>query len=176
MGNRIARGASAGQKRLSYGKMNELLSDGPVTYRYDADGQPVSRSDGFAYEFDGLGRLTGVKAPGKVIRYEYDPFGRLAAREVNGSEDGIPLRQGRHHRRIRGHGPPGKVRPRAGHRRAPVLLAGREAERSAHGPERHGPQGLRGRRPARRGIRTEPIRGDRAARGRAAQPPAFQRP
>ena len=84
MGNRIARGVSAGQKRLSYGKMNELLSDGPVTYRYDADGQPVSRSDGFAYEFDGLGRLTGVKAPGKVILYEYDPFGRLIAKEVNG--------------------------------------------------------------------------------------------
>ena len=84
MGNRTARGTSARQKRLTYGKMNELLSDGPVTYRYDADGQPVARSDGFSYEFDALGRLTGVRAPGKAVRYEYDPFGRLIAREVNG--------------------------------------------------------------------------------------------
>ncbi len=84
MGNRAAHTTPAGQKRMSYGKMNELLSDGAVTYRYDADGQPVDRSDGFTYEFDPLGRLVGVKAPGKVIRYEYDPFGRLIAREVNG--------------------------------------------------------------------------------------------
>jgi RHS repeat-associated protein/uncharacterized repeat protein (TIGR01451 family) len=84
MGNRVARTTPASQKQLTYGRMNELLSDGPVTYRYDADGQPADRSDGFAYEFDTLGRLTDVRAPGKTIRYEYDPFGRLVARDING--------------------------------------------------------------------------------------------
>ena len=102
MGNRLVRATHAGQKRLTYGNLNELLSDGPVTYRYDADGQPVSRSDGFAYEFDGLGRMTAAQqytgahttpnwtaAPYAKAVYAYDARDNLIQVTSGGSGTGI---------------------------------------------------------------------------------------
>ncbi len=83
-GNRVAHQTGAGSRRLQYGRMNELLNDGQFSYRYDADGLPISRSDGVRYEFNPLGQLVGLKTANGSIRYEYDPFGRLVAREIDG--------------------------------------------------------------------------------------------
>jgi len=84
-GNRIRHQKERESRILRYGSLNELLSEGEQKYFYDRDGQPTGRSDGTSYGFNPLGQLLSVTTPGGIqVRYCYDPFGRLAAREVNG--------------------------------------------------------------------------------------------
>ncbi|MBW1982021.1 MAG: hypothetical protein JRJ12_12455 [Deltaproteobacteria bacterium] len=85
-GNRISHHLNRRKKFSEYGSLNELLNDGTLEYCYNKNGQLESRSDGTTYEYNPLGQLIRVKtAAGKVVRYLYDPFGRLAGREVDGN-------------------------------------------------------------------------------------------
>ncbi len=84
-GNRVAYEVAGKKHILGYGPLNELLSDGKLQYTYDHDGQPITRSDGTTYQFNAQGQLVAVTTKGgKLVRYFYDPFGRLMAREVDG--------------------------------------------------------------------------------------------
>lgn len=65
-----------------------LTALGPTTFTYDTAGRVASMTDVHgvtAYEWDGLGRLAGVRLPdGRHITYTIDGDGRRIARDVDG--------------------------------------------------------------------------------------------
>jgi RHS repeat-associated protein len=86
-GNRVS-AIDNGQATYSVvNEVNQLLTSGPASLRYDADGNLVSRQDGFdtsSFEYDTENRLVGASTPEGRWVYEYDAFGQLAAATRDG--------------------------------------------------------------------------------------------
>ena len=84
-GNRTGQVREGKRDSPDYGPLNEILGDGQFKYIHNKNGERIQRSDGTRYQYNALGQLTSVEtADGQLVRYFYDPFGRLIAREIDG--------------------------------------------------------------------------------------------
>ncbi|MBL8965445.1 MAG: hypothetical protein JNG85_00475 [Spirochaetaceae bacterium] len=91
-GNRLSKTTKAGRIDYAYGPEDELLQAGLSRLRYDEEGKLIERSELASttrYYYDYGERATGfesIATDGETekVRYEYDPFGRRAARIQTG--------------------------------------------------------------------------------------------
>lgn len=85
VGNRLAQtDTRTGPLAYSYDDRDRLLTAGPATYAWDANGTLQARGGGapaaLAWDFDG--RLRQVTTPGAVVRHAYDADGNRVRTEV----------------------------------------------------------------------------------------------
>lgn len=69
--------------------LNQLLSEGGSTYRYDANGNMVFKSDGSTkmdLKYDALNRLIYVKQKGSKVRYSYDSLNRRLSKQIEAKD------------------------------------------------------------------------------------------
>jgi RHS repeat-associated protein len=72
-----------------HNELNQLLEDDSCYYRYDLDGnmtEKISKAtiDTIHFVWDIENKLTEVRKPGLLVKYEYDAIGRRVSKEVNG--------------------------------------------------------------------------------------------
>ena len=76
-------------RTFTYSDEDHLLTAGSVSYLYDYDGFPVSKTDGSdvtQFDYSTRGELKSVTLPGGTsIQYVHDPMGRRIAKKVNGA-------------------------------------------------------------------------------------------
>ena len=68
--------------------MNQLLSAGNISYKYDEDGNMIEKNEGdttWLYEYNSENRLVKVNNGNKVWEYEYDALGNRSAVIVDGN-------------------------------------------------------------------------------------------
>lgn len=69
----------AARARVAYDAHGDRVAVDDVRLEHDARGRLLRASDGRAFSHDAAGRLTELRHAAGVDRFEYDPFGRLAA-------------------------------------------------------------------------------------------------
>ncbi len=72
-----------------HNELNQLLEDDSCYYRYDLDGNMTEKiskatNDTIHFVWDIENKLTEVRKPGLLVKYEYDAIGRRVSKEVNG--------------------------------------------------------------------------------------------
>jgi len=85
VGNRASSHLSATYGYQS-GKFNQLASTATATYRFDANGNTVQKSEGsnlWRYTWDYENRLTEASTRKNKVRYRYDALGRRVERSLN---------------------------------------------------------------------------------------------
>ncbi|MDG6990886.1 MAG: hypothetical protein JRM99_05635 [Nitrososphaerota archaeon] len=86
VGNRMKTVNGSTTTDYSYGPFNRLTSAGSVNYTYDANGNLMTKSGGWAYSYDYENRLTSVTHSGTVVQQDYyDGDGNRVEQVAGGS-------------------------------------------------------------------------------------------
>jgi RHS repeat-associated protein len=86
-GNRTAANDNGAASYTVVNEANQVLTSGPASYRYDADGNLVWRQEAgrtSTFEYDSESRLVRALTPEGEWTYEYDAFNQLTAATLNG--------------------------------------------------------------------------------------------
>jgi RHS repeat-associated protein len=86
-GNRASSVVAASISTASYDGQDRLLTNGNVTYQWDANGTLTHRIAGgqaTAFRYNAMGRLLSVSSSVAVVEYELDALGRRVGKKVNG--------------------------------------------------------------------------------------------
>jgi len=85
VGNRVTKNVGGVVTNYTYNAADQLLTEGGLTYTYDANGNLLSRSDGVTYTYDAENRLASHTVGGIVTSYTYDSFGNRVRSNTGGS-------------------------------------------------------------------------------------------
>jgi RHS repeat-associated protein len=85
VGNRLSMNAGGVVTNYTYDASDRLLTEGGLSYTYDANGNLLSRSDGVTYSYDAENRLTSHSAGGVTTTYGYDTFGNRVRSATGGA-------------------------------------------------------------------------------------------
>jgi len=84
MGNRTVMTTTLGVTAYTYDAADRLLSAGPITFTWNADGNMLSKGS-MAFTYDAANRLTQVISGTTTVGFVYDGDGRRASKTVNGT-------------------------------------------------------------------------------------------
>ena len=85
VGNRLTMVNGTNTVNYTYGSFNRLTSAGNVNYTYDANGDMITKSGGWAYSYDNENRLTSVTHNGVTVQQNlYDGDGNRVEQTTHG--------------------------------------------------------------------------------------------
>jgi RHS repeat-associated protein len=86
VGNRLTKNVGGVVTSYTYDAGDRMLTEGGLSYTYDANGNLLSRSDGVTYTYDAENRLASHTAGGVTTAYTYDAFGnRVGSNSLSGT-------------------------------------------------------------------------------------------